>query len=538
MDGGHRNHADLLRSTLKPLTGRGARARFTVPSLTILFHPHVERVGECARLLALLDGREATLTRFEPPFLAPGSSSGQPLGHRSVSRRKLRILANGRGLRLEREADFEVVVNGTPLDEPRDLSSDEIEQGVVIEIGGRIALLLHQLGPPAAPLPHHGLVGDSEALERVRADIGRVAPLTIPVLLRGESGTGKEIVARAIQQASPRARKPFVSVNMAAIPPAIAASELFGHTVGAFTGASRGHPGYFAQAHGGTIFLDEIGETPPELQTMLLRVLETQETQPLGSTSCLKVDVRVIAATESDLDSDVLTGQFRESLLHRLAGYQIALPPLRERRDDVGRLFVHRLAAELESIGERERLSQLAGPDPWLSASVVGTLARHDWPGNVRQLCNVARHIAIASRDGPLEALPPAMLGTRAATACASGMPTAKAIDQHRRTEPMTDGELLVALRANGWRTSATARQMGISRTTLYKLIDHSESIRKAKDLSPEEILRSRVECGGDVEAIATMLEVSPRGLLLRMRELHIEQPETAPPPAGRRSRY
>ena len=526
MDGDQEN-TDLLRSTLRPARGGVARARWTVPSLTVVFHPDTRRIGGCARLVDLLDGRGAAVSRLEPVFMDPGALSGEPLAHRSVSRRKLLFEPRGDGVRLQREAGVGVSVSGAALAAPRDLSAEEIERGVVIELGDRVVLLLHRLGPPAAPLPRFGLVGDSDALERLRADIGRVADLPVPVLLRGESGTGKELVARAIQQASPRAREAFVSVSMAAIPSALAASELFGYAPGAFTGASRGHAGYFAQAHGGTLFLDEVGEAPPDVQAMLLRVLESHETQPLGSTNRAKVDVRVIAATESDLDADVREGRFRGSLLHRLAGYQIALPPLRERRDDVGRLLSYRLAAELKSLGELRRIADLAGPDPWLPASVIAALARYDWPGNVRQLCNVARHLAIASRGGRpvhLQEFPPGLFGE---SMTARLEPPSGAGPSRRRTPADTsipsNGELLAALRSNGWRTSATARQLGISRTTLYKLIDRHAAIRTARDVSADEIRRCKAACGDDLEAMAAALEVSPRGLLLRMRELRVD---------------
>jgi two-component system nitrogen regulation response regulator GlnG len=520
---GDSRDADLLRSTLKPAGARSSVARWTVPSLTVLFHPDVRRIGDCARLLGLLDRKEVVVGRLEPAFAAPGASGGAPLAHRSVSRRRLRLVPSGRGLRLEREAEVEVRVDGAPLTAPRELSADQLERGVVLELGDRVALLLHRLGPPAPALPRLGLVGDSEELERVRAHVLRVAPLPIPVLIRGESGTGKELVARAIQQASKRASGPFVSVNMAAIPPAIAASELFGHAAGAFTGAARGHAGYFAQASGGTLFLDEIGETPPDVQAMLLRVLESQETQPLGSASRARVDVRIIAATDADLETGARTGRFREALLYRLAGYQFALPPLRERRDDIGRLLLHRLQEELRSLGESERLSQLDGPEPWLDASLVGALARYDWPGNVRQLCNVARHLAISSGSGqPLDDLPRTLLeGMAGPRAAAAGREAPSA--SRRPASEISEEEVLSALRSAEWSTSEAARRLGISRTTLYKLVDRSPSLRKARDVSEEEIRRCHAECRGDVDAAAARLQVSPRGLRLRMRELGLE---------------
>ena len=284
-------------------------------------------------------------------------------------------------------------------------------------------------------------MGESEGLVELRREIRRVADLEIPVLLRGETGTGKELMARAIHRAGRRREKPYLSVNLGAIPPTLAASELFGAAKGAFTGAVRPHSGYFPRAHDGTLFLDEIGEAPPEVQVMLLRVLENGEIQHLGVQETQTVDVRMIAATDLDLETATDEGSFRAPLLHRLAGYEIVVPPLRERRDDFGRLLLDFLREELEAVGEAQRLERERSE--WLPVSIVARLARHDWPGNVRQLKNAARQIVIGSRGsdtvriGPqLERLlqeavarrgaPPAA-GRKSAPPCsAAGAPSAR----------------------------------------------------------------------------------------------------------------
>src|SRR6185436_13729067 len=185
--------------------------------------------------------------------------------------------------------------------------------------------------------------------------------------LRGETGTGKELLARAIHQASSRRAAPYFALNMAAIPASLAAAELFGAAKGAFTGADRRRVGYFGRAQGGTLFLDEIGELPADLQPLLLRVLENGEIQPVGGEETLRVDVRILAATDANLESAIEEGRFRAPLFHRLSGYELRLPSLRERRDDIGRLFIHFLRQELAALGEADRLAD-PGPEgrPWL----------------------------------------------------------------------------------------------------------------------------------------------------------------------------
>ena len=246
---------------------------------------------------------------------------------------------------------------------------------------------------PEAP-EFDAIIHRSRAMQRVILRARRVAPRSVPVLLEGETGTGKELLARAIHQASSRRDRPFVAVNCGALPPELVESELFGHEKGAFTGADRARPGYFAAANGGTLFLDEIGELPAAAQVKLLRALQEGAVVRVGAATPRAVDVRVIAATNRTLTNEVAEGRFREDLFYRLAVAVLKLPPLRERAGDVG-LLAERLLARINA----ESAGEPGYHDKKLSASARNVLIRHAWPGNVRELSNTLRRAAIWS-DG------------------------------------------------------------------------------------------------------------------------------------------
>ncbi len=235
------------------------------------------------------------------------------------------------------------------------------------------------------------LVGDTPAMQALFRAIGRLAQAPLGVLITGETGTGKELVARALHRESPRARKPFVALNTAAIPSELLESELFGHETGAFTGASKRHIGRFEQADGGTLFLDEIGDMPLPLQTRLLRVLAENEFFRVGGRELIRVDVRVIAATHQDLNARVAEGRFRADLLHRLDVVRLPLPPLRARRDDIPRLAERFL---------RAAAGKFDAPLKRFAPAALQRLLAHDWPGNVRELENLCwRMAALAPGD-------------------------------------------------------------------------------------------------------------------------------------------
>ena len=392
---------------------RGKSSPASIPTLTLLHHPDLRRVGERALLSELALGREARLGRHEPEFSKPESALGEPLNDRHISRQPLRLQPDPRGgiVLAAGESRTRVVVDGAILAGEIAISAADLARGVVLELADRVVLLLHVLDHLTSPTAKRfGLEGDSSGIARVRDEIAGVADLEVGVLLRGETGTGKELAARALHDASRRRNGPFIAVNLGAIPPTLVASELFGAARGAYTGSVQQQEGYFRRAHGGTLLLDEIGEATPEVQVMLLRTLETGEVHPVGTQSPQRVDVRVLAATDADLEARAAAGEFRAPLLHRLAGYEIWLPPLRERRDDVGRLLIHFLRRELATLGEAYRLEPGAPDAPlWLPPGLVARLARYDWPGNVRQLRNVARQIAIGSRGQPRAEIGPAV---------------------------------------------------------------------------------------------------------------------------------
>jgi two-component system nitrogen regulation response regulator NtrX len=242
----------------------------------------------------------------------------------------------------------------------------------------------------AAMTPQGELVGRSPAMERVREQIAQVAPTEARVLVTGESGTGKELVAAAIHRMSRRSRQPFVTVNCAAIPRDLVESEMFGHERGAYTGATDRRIGRFELANGGTLFLDEIGDLSLEAQAKLLRTLETGELQRLGAERSLRVNVRLVAATNRNLEQAVAAGSFREDLYFRINVFPVPLPPLRERLDDLPLLVRH--------FAERLRPRQ----PTHFSPGAMARLATHRWPGNVRELANLVERLAILGRD-PVE---------------------------------------------------------------------------------------------------------------------------------------
>jgi PAS domain S-box-containing protein len=305
------------------------------------------------------------------------------------------------------------------------------------------------------------IVGRSDALVQVLHDIKQVAPTDATVLILGETGTGKELFARALHAASGRRGKPLVPVNCAAIPGALIESEFFGHERGAFTGATGKRDGRFTLADGGTIFLDEVGELPIELQGKLLRVLQEGEFEPVGSSRTRKVDVRVVTATNRDLFRSVSEGKFREDLYYRLSTFPITLPPLRERGDDIV------LLAEEFARHFAGRMGRRIEP---LSPAMVARLKAYSWPGNVRELRNVIERAVITSREGRLN-LDRALPGPSPSEAAQAGWGTdaAQVLTADDLTRIERDN-LQRALERSGWQVageSGAARLLGMAPSTL-----------------------------------------------------------------------
>jgi formate hydrogenlyase transcriptional activator len=295
--------------------------------------------------------------------------------------------------------------------------------------------------------------GESAALCQVLKQVETVAPTDSTVLIRGETGTGKELIARALHDLSPRRNRTFVKLNCAAIPTGLLESELFGHEKGAFTGAVSPKAGRFELAHQGTLFLDEVGDIPPELQPKLLRVLQEQEFERLGSTRTIRVDVRLVAATNRDLAAMVADGRFRSDLYYRLNVFPVVLPPLRERPDDIQRLVRHFTQQFARRMGRRIET---------IPSEVMAALTRYAWPGNVRELQNVIERAVILSPGTSLQVPPGDLLpaATQAPASTAAAVTLADAEREH----------ILVALRETGWvlgGPKGAAARLGMKRSTL-----------------------------------------------------------------------
>jgi DNA-binding NtrC family response regulator len=319
------------------------------------------------------------------------------------------------------------------------------------------------------------LIGSGPAMQRVFETIRKVAETDLTVLVRGESGTGKELVAQALHNRSQRRNRPFVAVNCAAISRELVESELFGHEKGAFTGADARRQGRFEVADGGTIFLDEIGDMPPETQAKVLRVLQERSFERVGGARPIQVDVRVVAATHRNLEEEVRQGRFREDLYYRLRVVEIDLPPLRERLADVPALALRFLEQVNERLGrEKQRFSEAA----------LAKLVRQRWPGNVRELRNAIEQASVLASGAlideadlrlvePLGATPaaPALVAAGAAAdACAGeALPFAEA--KRRAVEGFERDFLLRALRAHGGNISRAAESIGMVRQSLQQKI-------------------------------------------------------------------
>ena len=330
----------------------------------------------------------------------------------------------------------------------------------IAEVRATVArALAHEAAPPQSPTvadrPPEGIVGRTAGMLAVYKQIAYAADSTAPVLIQGESGTGKELVARAIHSHSRRSTKPFVALNCGAIAETLLESELFGHVRGAFTGAVSDRRGVFEQAHGGTVFLDEIGETAPAMQVKLLRVLQDGEIRPVGANRAARIDARIVAATNVDLERSVAEQRFRRDLFYRLSVIVIQIPPLRDRREDIPLLIEQFLA----------NASTRTGRAVTISPEAVRRLTAAQWPGNVRELENTIERLVVFSRGRiDVEDLPVTLAsGPSLEERLFADLPT---LDELERRY------VLHVLDAVGGNRSRAAEALGIDRRTLYRMAE------------------------------------------------------------------
>ncbi len=494
---------------------------------SILWHPERSRIG--AQALAGPDG--LALARYQTLFFHPGQE-GLPLGFAGISREalQLQLLADG-SLQLQVPASrMALCLDGVPCAAGlHQLPPARLQRGVILNLGHAVLLCLHLMHSLPKHNPAPGVIGIGQAALRLRDALRQAAHLADSVLLLGETGCGKEVAARALHALGPRAHKPLVTANMAAMNEGLAAAELFGAVKGAYTGAQSNRLGLFQQAAGGTLFLDEIGDTPASVQPMLLRVLEGGDFRPLGSTRDEQNTARLIAAT----DRDLYNGQFNQALLRRLETLLIPLPPLRARREDIGVLIHHLLQSPSFSA-----LQDVALPLPLLEQ-----MACYDWPGNIRQLSHVLKRalLALQREEQPalhdlLDAREVAQAGAANALAAsaapggmpATTMPATAPVSSAAHTPRVRPGELqpaqvLQALQAHGWEILAAAQALGISRPSMYKLIEQHPQIRRAETLDAATIRATLQQTGGDLLQAADLLCTPLEGLRRQARALGLD---------------
>ncbi|MBM4344343.1 MAG: sigma-54-dependent Fis family transcriptional regulator [Deltaproteobacteria bacterium] len=500
--------ADVDTLDFKPTTGMQGVA--TTPCLTVLCHPDEDCIG--AQAILPLGRGPVLLSRLEPLFHVPVGRDTQPLGDPHVSRRPISIEHQGDKL-VFRAAEGAVSchVAGMPLVATAQVPYGALDRGVTLRLGRHVAVLLHNRPVVELARRRETLVGQSSAVAELRENVRKVAAHPVHVLVQGESGVGKELVARAVHEASPQGRGPFIAVNTGAIQPSLANSELFGHVRGSFTGAVGDHDGFFARADGGTLFLDEIGELGADVQALLLRALESGEIQRIGDRKPRHVRVRVVAAT----DRPDLEERLRIPVIQRLSGYRIVVPPLRERFEDLGLLLYHALHQEFA------RIHQVFPPalhrrahEPAVPPEVFERLVRHPFSGNVRELFNVARRLTIDGLDRSTSEILQSVEAALATTAqeVHASEPSAPAKGYVAPSE-ISDELLLAALHRNHWQMAPTARDLGIARSSLYLLVDQCPHVRKVHEIGTDEIGAAIAAAAGDLDRAAARLQVSPRAL-------------------------
>lgn len=487
--------------------------------LTIVFHPDPNRIGETARFDKLAGENSRILGRQSPSFEAVGSDQpARALDDPYLSREAVQARYSKGSITLSRSVSASrCQIEGCELSGEVLLSRERLSEGVPILLSGRIVLLLRRVprypAKPIVALPGQALQGNSAYMCDLRAQISRLAKADVDVLIRGETGTGKELVAAAVHAASARAGEKLITVNMAAIPAALAPAALFGTARGAFTGADGATVGYFEQAQGGTLFLDEIGDIPTEIQAQLLRVLQQREVQCVGG-PIRTVDLRVISATDASLEAQACN--FKAALRHRLAEAEIKLLPLRLHPEDTGELLWLFLNKNMHAMSHGDVLpGDNSGADTIaLWAELFHRFVCYDWPGNIRELSNFAHQVALASEAEVT--IPHTVLGW---------FHKSSPVDDIVADEPLlvdmrhySDEEFLSSFTQADFEVARVARQLVVSRQAVYRRIAETPGLCLASEYPLDQILRTLEKCNGDVTVAARQLRISRAGLRERIR--------------------
>ena len=508
-------------------------------TLTIVFHPDIYRIGEQSKQ----NNTGFELSRTSPLFSKINDKLDKipprPLDDIFISRDPIFITKKGDNWLLERRGS---ATSFSTLKEDNVksllLAKDMLNKGCVITLVGRVVLLIRYSYNISNDYQPTDFIGVSDNVAKIRSLISRVAILNAPILICGESGTGKELIAQAIHKCSKRSQRKLISINMAAIPNELVESELFGNVKGAFTGALTRN-GCFQRADKSTLFLDEIGEAPAKVQITLLRALETGIVQSVGSNSEQRLDVRVIAATDANLELMVEQNSFRISLLQRLSGFVIDVLPLRDRSEDIGIILTKFLIDAFKTTDQLDKLLNLDDCKccywAWFYAQCC-TLA---WRGNVRQIKNTTIQLSILLMNHPhlssfnwmafvkrithekSDNQPSTTLVTERLAASKEGHEDPR-VKAHLKRKPseVSDDEIITALESNSWQIKLAAQQLKISRAALYLRIDANPNLNRAGDLSTSELHDSFAKFSGNVDMMVNDLKVSKLALTRRLKEI------------------
>ena len=489
---------------------------------TIIFHPCVERIGQCAQLCR--EKNTHTLGR-QTPLFGSGSAAGlAPLEDPYISRHALTLTIKGDGVLLQRAPSASRCrVAGDELLESLFVDNERLEAGLPLALSHTVALVLRRTYVASPQYPDtldSSLLGSGAVMVRLREDVMRAANSDSDVLIRGETGVGKELVAQAVHRNSARSRGPLVSVNMAAVPASLAGAALFGSARGAFTGADKSRPGYFQEAQGGTLFLDEVGDTPEEVQPLLLRALQQREIQVVGGDS-RKVDVRVISATDALLEGSSCT--FKSALRHRLAAIELRVPSLAEHPEDIGELLFHFLSLACTREGRVGLLPDAQSDARTLAqwADLFHRFACYHWPGNVRQLENFAGQVAVASEHELIVPAPVAAEIYRSKSrAEAATEEVVNRAARQRKPGEITEADFIHAMELGRFEIATVADELGVSRRSIYRRIDASARFKRASEIPMKDIDKALASCGGRLGEAALNLEISASGLRQRLRSV------------------
>lgn len=506
--------------------------------LTIAWHPDATRIGE--QFIGTTEAGNIELSRFTPAFSAVNGEP-LPIGYGGISRDPMRLVRDERdGITIYPPNSRMVVeINGVEIREPSYFSAEQIEVGIIIGLGRAVFICMHWMRCLPKHNPVDGFIGNGSSAITTRDLIRLAATNDNTVLLLGETGTGKEVAAQAIHNLSKRSNSRMVSVNMAALNESLAAADLFGASKGAYTGAQNSREGYFSEAQNSTLFLDEIGNTPAAIQPMLLRVLESGEYRPLGATRDAHSTARMITAT----DQDLYHTNFNHALVRRLESFIIRIPPLRARREDIGLLICH--------LAQRSDFSQvnLAMIPP----ALISDMLNFEWPGNIRQLSNVLKRALLSLQLGeypqlanmveapkvtvtasaelrkvPTSANAVSPANAETLSSLAASMNGDKLLEKTPESTPqerkklrdLSEQDVVDAMHRHDWTIQYAADDLGISRPSMYKLIDANSQIRRVEQIPSEEIREHLSAVNNHVEQCAARLKTPSEALRRHLKGL------------------